>query len=95
MLFWCRHEVKVLVWWRLKLPRAESQLWRALLAEKHRELQQIRTARADVRDGACACTAALSSRACLTLLLRRDNNSTWLRGLKFVLDTYAKSWQQA
>jgi hypothetical protein len=24
----------------------------------------------------------------------RDNNSSWLRGLKFVLDTYAKSWGQ-
>jgi hypothetical protein len=24
----------------------------------------------------------------------RDNNSSWLRGLKFVLDTYAKSWNQ-
>jgi hypothetical protein len=42
-----------------------------------------------VRD---AC-APLARRVCLTLACR-DNNSSWLRGLKFVLDTYAKSWNQ-
>ncbi len=40
--------------------------------------------------GVCAVCQALASPSPPL----RDNNSSWLRGLKFVLDTYAKSWGQ-